>query len=206
MAKTVTIYSDYKSPYAYLAVSAAYRLAEDFDVALDWRPYTLDIPAYLGDAKVDETGAVLHAERNAHQWRRVKYSYMDCRRYARLQSLTILGPRKIFDTRVVNTAMLYAKAQDKFRPFHDMAFERFFRRELEAEDPAAVAALLQEAGVDAANFIDYQAGLGRAELERIQREAEVSGVFGVPTFVLEGEIYWGREHLPLIREFLAADA
>jgi 2-hydroxychromene-2-carboxylate isomerase len=76
----VTVYSDYKSPYAYLAVGPAYQLAEDFDVALDWQPYTLDIPAYLGDAQVDEMGAVVHAERNAHQWRRVKYSYMDCRR------------------------------------------------------------------------------------------------------------------------------
>jgi len=204
MTKTVTIYSDYKSPYAYLAVGAAYQLAEDFGVELDWRPYTLDIPAYLGDAKVDEAGTVLHAERNAHQWRRVKYSYMDCRRYAGLQGLTILGPRKIFDSRVVNTAMLFAQAQDKFRPLHDMAFERFFRRELEAEDPAAVAALLTEAGVDATGFIDYQAGPGRAELDRIQREAEESGVFGVPTFVLDGEIFWGREHLPLIRDLLAA--
>jgi 2-hydroxychromene-2-carboxylate isomerase len=107
---------------------------------------------------------------------------------------------------VVNAAMLYARAQDKLRPFHDMAFERFFRRELEAEDPAAVAALLQEAGVDGDGFIDYQAGPGRAELERIQRDAEEMGVFGVPTFVLEGEIFWGREHLPLIRDLLAADA
>jgi 2-hydroxychromene-2-carboxylate isomerase len=206
MATTVTIYSDYKSPYAYLAVGPAYQLAEDFGLALEWRPYTLDIPAYLGEAQVDETGAVVHAERNAHQWRRVKYSYMDCRRYAGRQGLTILGPRKIFDSRVVNTATLYAQAQDKLRPFHDMAFERFFRRELEAEDPRAVAALLRETGVDADGFVDYQAGPGRAELERIQREAEGMGVFGVPTFVLDGEIFWGREHLPLIREFLAADA
>ncbi len=204
MTKTVTIYSDYKSPYAYLAVGAADALADDFDVALDWRPFTLDIPAYLGDAKVDEQGAVLHAERNAHQWRRVKYSYMDCRRYARLQDLTILGPRKIFDSRVVNTAMLFAQARDRLRPFHDMAFERFFRRELVTDDPAAVAALLTEAGVDTDDFLDYQAGPGRAELDRIQRQAEEACVFGVPTFVLDGDIFWGREHVPLIRELLAA--
>ncbi len=204
MTKTLTIFSDYKSPYADLAVGPADALADDFDVALDWRPFTLDIPAYLGDAKVDEAGAVLHAERNAHQWRRVKYSYMDCRRYARLQNLTILGPRKIFDSRVANTALLFALAQDRLRPFHDMAFERFFRRQLATEDPAAVADLLAEAGVKAEGFDDYQAGAGRAELDRIQHQAEEAGIFGVPTFVLDGDIFWGREHLPLIRDLLAA--
>jgi 2-hydroxychromene-2-carboxylate isomerase len=29
------------------------------------------------------------------------------------------------------------------------------------------------------------------------------GVLGVPTFVVEGEIFWGREHLPDIREQLS---
>ena len=31
------------------------------------------------------------------------------------------------------------------------------------------------------------------------RAAEEARVFGVPTYVLDGEIYWGREHLSLIR-------
>jgi 2-hydroxychromene-2-carboxylate isomerase len=42
------------------------------------------------------------------------------------------------------------------------------------------------------------------ELERICRAAEAIGVFGVPTFVVDGELFWGREHLPDIRAMLAA--
>jgi len=30
------------------------------------------------------------------------------------------------------------------------------------------------------------------------------GVFGVPTFVVDGELFWGREHLPDVRAMLAA--
>jgi len=29
-------------------------------------------------------------------------------------------------------------------------------------------------------------------------------VFGVPSFILDGELFWGSEHLPDIRERLAA--
>ncbi len=36
--------------------------------------------------------------------------------------------------------------------------------------------------------------------------AEAAGVFGVPSFLLEdGDLYWGREHIPRIREILSQD-
>ena len=44
---------------------------------------------------------------------------------------------------------------------------------------------------------------GRREVERLSREAEEIGVFGVPSFIVDGELFWGREHLPDIREMLA---
>ena len=127
MSKSITLYSDYKSPYAYLAVAAADSLARDYGAEILWRPYILDIPAYLGAAKVDDNGNVLSQERNAHQWRRVKYSYMDVRRYANREGLTIRGPRKIFNSTTAGVGMLYAQIQNVFRPYHDLIFERFFK-------------------------------------------------------------------------------
>lgn len=204
MTKTVTVYSDYKSPYAYLAVAAADALARDFGAEIQWRPYILDIPAYLGAAKVDDEGNVLSEARNAHQWRRVKYSYMDVRRYANREGLTIRGPRKIFDSMTAGAGMLYAQSHGVFRPYHDLVFERFFKRELDIEDVAAVGAVLAETGADIAAWQDYATGGGPNDVKRIQSEAEEIGVFGVPTFVLDGEIFWGREHLPVIEEMLGA--
>src|SRR5262249_26879148 len=57
--KTLKLYIDYKSPYAYLAKDPAYDLARDTGVVIDWLPYTLDIPAYLGSARVDAEGRIL---------------------------------------------------------------------------------------------------------------------------------------------------
>ena len=84
---TILVYSDYKSPYAFLAKDLIYELEDQFDVHLEWLPYTLDIPSYLGSARLDERGEVIESNRNAHQWRRVRYSYMDCRRQARKRGL-----------------------------------------------------------------------------------------------------------------------
>src|SRR5437588_12163420 len=204
--RTVTVYIDYKSPYAYLAKGPADELARDFSVRLDWLPYRLDIPSFLGSARLDESGRVVEEQRNAHQWRRVKYSYMDCRRQARKAGLVIRGTQKIWNSQIASIGMLYAKRQGEavLRRYHDITFERFWKRELDIEDPAVVTAVLAEAGADTAGFAAYRDGAGRAELVRICRDAEEKGVFGVPSFILDGELFWGGEHLPDIRDRLAA--
>ena len=81
----------------------------------------------------------------------------------------------------------------------------FWKRELDIESPAALVALLSECGADAAGFPAFAESEGRRRLADIRAEAEAAGVFGVPSFLLEdGDLYWGREHLPRIRELLAA--
>lgn len=199
----ITHYFDYKSPYAYLAQEATYQIAQDFDITVDWLPLTLDIPSFLGSAEVDATGKVISEQRNAHQWRRVKYSYMDCRREANRRGLVIRGPQKIFDSSIAHIGMLYAKRQGDFRAYHDTVFERFWRRELDIENPEVVKQVLTEVGLDASGFVAYLNGTGRQEHDRVIAEAEESGVFGVPSYVVNGELFWGAERIDLVRERLA---
>jgi 2-hydroxychromene-2-carboxylate isomerase len=205
MPSTVTLYTDYKSPYAYLAKDPAFALVRDLGVRLEVLPYILNIPDFLGSARLDETGNVIEQNRNAHQWRRVKYSYMDCRRHARKRGLVIRGTIKIWDSVLAASGMLYAKRQGDavFRAYHDRIFERFWKRELDIEDLAAVTAVLAETGAETTGFADYAIAEGPAEVNAISRAAEETGVFGVPTFVIDGELFWGGEHLSDIREILS---
>jgi 2-hydroxychromene-2-carboxylate isomerase len=202
----VMVYIDFKSPYAYLAKGPARDLERRFDIFLDWLPYILDIPSFLGSARLDAEGSVIEQNRNAHQWRRVKYSYMDCRRQARKRGLVIRGTQKIWDSTLAAAGMLYAKRQgpDALRRYMDITFERFWKRELDIEDPAAIESVLAKAGTDTADAALWLAGDGPREVARISREAEEIGVFGVPTFIIDGELFWGSEHLPDIRDMLAA--
>ncbi len=191
MSGKVVLWSDYVSPYAFVAKAWAYELEADYDLALEWRPYTLDIASFQGSV----------AERDAHHWRRVRYAYMDARRWANKQGLTLMGPKKIFHARPINAGMLYAQKHGVFRRYNDRAFDLFWRRELDPESPEAVAGLLVEAG-GPAGFEDYLAGEGGAEHDRLRLEAETLGVFGVPTFTFDGELFWGGDRLGLLRERL----
>ena len=191
MNAQVTLWSDYVSPYAYVAKAGAYALEADYEIGLHWRPYTLDIASYMGSVEA----------RDPHHWRRVRYSYMDARRLANKQGLTLRGPKKIYTARPANAGMLYAQRHGVFRAYNDLVFDRFWRRELDPESVEAVAALMAEIGAPE-GFASFLAGEGGTEHDRLRGEAEASGVFGVPTFVFDGELFWGGDRIGLLRERL----
>ena len=205
----VVHYFDYKSPYAYLAERAAAELEAalaPLGVTIERLPYTLDIPSYLGDARLDESGRDVVGTRSAHQWRRVRYAYMDCRREAARRGLVIRGPRKIYDSSIAHIGFLWAARAGRIRPYHDRVFEKFWKRDLDIEDPAAIRAELAAAAIDDAGFAAFVAGEGRALHNRLRVEAESKGVFGVPSYLVDDELYWGSERIERVRERVTASA
>jgi 2-hydroxychromene-2-carboxylate isomerase len=204
----LTIYIDYKSPYAYLAKDPTYGIEDDLGIEVDWRPFTLDIPSYLGSARLDERGRLVESQRSERQWSVVRYSYRDVRRYASLRGLITRGTTKIWDSSLAAIGMLWAKQQGRavLRRYTDLVYERFWKRELNIEDAAVLEDLLREAGAQATAFRGYVAGEGRVLHDSIQQAAFDAGIFGVPTYVIKGELFFGREHLPRVRWLLSGRA
>lgn len=193
-AKPITLYFDYKSPFAYLAKDGAYQLEDGYHVQIEWLPYVLNIPEALGDLQT----------RTPQQWRKIRYLYMDARRWANKRGLVVRGPQKIFDSSIAAIGMLYAREQGKFRPYHDRVYERFWKRELDIEDQQAIAAVLAEVGANPEGFLAYLEREGRTDLAVIQQRAEADEIFGVPIFIVEGEMFWGHDRILLLREKLEA--
>jgi 2-hydroxychromene-2-carboxylate isomerase len=94
----VRIYTDYKSPYAFVANAALFDLEKSEGVELEWLPYTLRIAEFMGTVE----------ERTPHFWRKARYAYMDARRFANAQGLTIKGPKRIYDAFYSSAGMLFA--------------------------------------------------------------------------------------------------
>ncbi len=204
--KPLAVYIDLKSPYAYLAIDPTRAMAAELGVPIDWRPFTLDIPSYLGSAKLAKGGRrVEKAQRTATQWSGVKYSYMDARRYANLTGKTIRGTVKIWDSSLAGIAMLWAKRQgaDALDRFLDAAYPVFWKRELDIEDVSALEGVLVQTGLDVAGFRDFCEGEGRAEHDALNEAAFEAGVYGVPTYLVGDEAWFGREHLPRVSWLLA---
>ena len=185
----VRIYTDYKSPYAYVANRPLFELEQAEGVELEWLPYTLRIPEFMGTVEA----------RTPHFWRKVRYAYMDARRYANEQGLVMKGPRRIYDAFYSSAGMLFAQRHGLFRDYHDTVFRRFWSHDLEIDSLEDIAALIASVGGSADDFITYVNGPARQEHDVLITEAEAMGVFGVPTMVFNGELFWGNDRIDMLR-------
>ena len=202
------VYLDFKSPYAYLAKDPTYTIADELGIEVDWRPLTLDIPSFLGSARLDATGKVVESQRTPAQWAGVRYAYRDAKRYASVKNIRLLGTTKIWDSSLAGIGMTWAKRHGEgvLRAYLDRVYERFWKRELDIEDDPVVASVLVECGADTDGFAEHARGAGRLEHDTNQLAIFDAGIFGVPTFIVDREMFWGREHLPMVRWLLAGKA
>jgi 2-hydroxychromene-2-carboxylate isomerase len=186
----VKMYSDYKSPYAYLAFDPGFALEEKYRVRVRWRPFQLRLKG--------------KGQRSVYSEYKIKYSYLDARRWANLRpgSLVIKGPLKIYDTTPALVGGLFAERHGRLLEYSRTVFAKFFRRELEVDQPDAVAAHIATMGLSEPEYREYLAGQGLQDYEAAQEEATADQVFGVPIFVFKGEPFWGHDRIPFLEHRL----
>ena len=72
-------------------------------------------------------------------------------------------------------------------------------------DAETLAAICREQGMDAAALAaSAQAEEVKAEYEGNTQEAIARNVFGAPSYVIDGEIFWGQDRLEFVERALAA--
>jgi 2-hydroxychromene-2-carboxylate isomerase len=184
----VKMYSDYKSPFAYLAFDPAFELADRYRIRMRWVPFQLRIKG--------------KGERSVYSEYKARYSYLDARRFAKPRGIVIRGPLKVYDTRPALIGGLFADAHGRLLDYSRTVYERFFRRELELDQPSAIAELLAGLGLSSGAFEEYLPGEGAREYQRAQEEAAADHVFGVPLFVFQNEPFWGHDRLSALEQRL----
>ena len=185
----IKLYFAYTSPFTYLAMVPAYDLEKSHRVKIRYIPYGVNIrQVYGGEVEARD-------ERNR---RKLRYLYLDARRLAAERGLIIRPPKKIFSARFAFYGGMCAEDQDLFLPYANRVFERFWKRELDVEDPAELTAILDEVGADLGKFESYIATEdieAKPRLKACFAEAYHDQVFGVPTFVIAGERFWGYDRI-----------
>jgi 2-hydroxychromene-2-carboxylate isomerase len=193
--RTIDVFIDLRSPYSYLAIQPARDLEKASGIQLNWWPFITDFQsAYGGEIE----------ERSPRDVAKLKYLYMDCRRLAKAQGLTIRATTKLWDATLASQAMLFAKSQHRLWEFCDPLLAAFWRREFDLESPEQLAAALAATGLHADDWAAYQETRAARELDTALARAEQLGVFGAPTFVWQGELFWGGDRLPLLEATLAS--
>ena len=189
----IKFYFAYTSPFTYLAWAPAYALERSHRVKLRFIPYGVNICKTYGNLKI------LTVDR-----RKVRYLYLDARRIAKERGLDYLSAEKDF---LLPPRVLWGpvrRTQDRFLPYSDRVFERFWKRELEVEKPDAIDAVLTEVGLDAEEFHRYVENRCARRIRSLLRGGATDRIFGVPTFMVDGEPFWGEDRVEWVIKKLDA--
>lgn len=194
MSRSVPFYLDFVSPYTWLGLMQAEQFAADRAIAWEVRPVVYA-------ALLQANGLVGPAETESKR----RYTFRDVVRSAHELGLRLSGP-----------------PEHPFRSLDALRVAFSFRQEPQAlrlavrlsdacwgegrrlTDPAVLAEIVTEVGLDASRL---EKRIAQPEVKQGLRaltdEALAQGVFGVPTFVLDGELFWGHDRLGQLARKLA---
>lgn len=186
MSAPIAVWLDFKSPYAWLALDEVRDLAGRRGRALDWQPFEVEIEAMTGGED---------AVARAHWQRKDAYLQADVARLAERQGKSIALPAGPVDSRTALRGGLFARDAGVFETYAERVFEGFFAGELALDDASRIAAILRDVGGGEPDLAAAAAGTRLAAQQDLAREA---GIFGSPTFELDGEIFWGGDRLAML--------
>jgi len=81
--------------------------------------------------------------------------------------------------------------------------QAIWTQERNMADATELAAVLAECGLDAERLAQAQDAQTKALYVQHTREAVDAGVFGAPSYVVDGEIFWGQDRLDFVERRLA---
>lgn len=186
----LTVAIDFKSPASYLALEPTLDLAQQTGVPIDWLPFSVR-PFTIPEEKTDETVGERH--------RRVRAI---ARRDTHLHYAAVQGiPMHFSETPAGSETALAAMAaiQGDPVPFIRAAFAAYWTEQADLDDEAVVGALFSSIGTPLPAMQS-----ARAKLLSIRANAEDSGIFEAPSYVIADQLFVGREHLPWIRSLIEA--
>ena len=184
----IEMWFDFASPYSYLAIERIDALAQEAGVRVDLRPFLLG-PIFQAQGWND-TPFRLFPGKGAYMMR-------DIARLADKYGLVYNRPR-LFPRMSVLPARIALLGQDEpwGRDFCVAVFRANFQRDLDIQSEDVVHGLLTDLGLDAAALIAR--GKSEAAKEALRRQVDQArnlGLFGAPTFFVDGEMFWGNDRL-----------
>lgn len=197
MTKTIEFIFDFVSPNAYLVWQPLRALAARQGAQIKITPAFLggmhkltgNAPPFIRDAEVKGKNA---------------YAKLEMQRFIEKHGFHRFKMNPKFPFNSVNLLrMLVSLSGDDQIKFIDAMTPALWEEGLDVTDAAAVAAVLTKAGFDAEALAEkaQDPAIKQALIDNTERAVE-RGTFGIPTFYIGEEMFFGKERLGQIEEML----
>lgn len=193
--RSIDYYLDIYSPFAYLASHRLYEIAEKRGCVINYLPI---------DLKRAKLAAGNTAPPNVDIPPKIRYLMADLSRWAKRYGLPFGAIPKGKDYSRINKGVFFARDHDAAPDYVREAYAAVWGRGGEADSDALLTGLARAMSWDADEFLAY---IGSADAderyEQTFKQAVEHGVFGVPTVIIDDQMWWGNDRLQFVDEYLA---
>jgi 2-hydroxychromene-2-carboxylate isomerase len=195
MSPTIEAYYDFRSPYAYFANHRIRQgsFVSPVPVKWLWRPVSIDVLLNLqaGREPWAAYSDPLSGPKRAHL-------LADVRRNAAFYNAPLRAPKPPRPNSIpalCTAALLDAEGHDAFR---NAVFEALWQQQRDIADMTVLEDCLTRAGRDPGLAKQAITPEARAALANETKRAYANGIFGVPTFVCNSEVFFGNDRLDML--------
>lgn len=176
------------STYTYLTVMRLDGIEHDANVAFDWKPFS--VRALMQE--MDNIPFIGKPVKEKYMWRDVQRR---ADKYGYPVNFPIECPLEHFD--LANRVAVVAKREGWCAEYVRTAYRLWFQERLPAGSESNLSQCLQQSGHSVTRVLELANSESiRKAYEDATREARSAGIFGSPTFVVDGrEIFWGDDRL-----------
>ncbi len=200
MTHTLEFFYDLSSPWTYLAFTNVQGVLARTGAIVTWRPI-------LVGGVFNAVNQSVYAAREQSDNRKLQHSWKVLKDWAALAGVTLQFPSQYHPAKSVN-AMRFACALADDMPalasFTKAAFESYFGRAENLDDPDVLVAVANAAGLNGeALRAAAQTDAVKAMLRANTEEVIARGGYGSPTMFIDGtDMYFGNDQLPLVEAAL----
>lgn len=196
MASPITFFWDFTSPYAYIGAYQIDAVAAKHGRSVDWRPVSI---GHLWKAIPDRTPMPQV---------KMEYSMLDWTRSAKLAGLPIVTTPDPFPTDVKLPRLVFyrLKAQDAQTAiaFAKAAFAQYWGEGRDIAKPEHLTGILGKLGIAESEIAAAaEDPAARQQVLDATGEAVTRKAFGTPTFIVDGEMFWGSDRIDHLDRWLA---
>ena len=198
-ASPLTVLLDVRHPLCHLALAPTIAFGRERSLAINWLPVATRA---LRPPPPDSVGN----ERSvAHRRNRARMIAREIAVYAEAQGLEMVDYYRDAPAPAVHLGWMWVRAHGSDRAleaFMTESFRAYWSGELDGSDLAAVTRIVglcvEGEGLDATAFGAWAAGEGPDVIAAAASELETRGLAGAPLYAAAGQIFLGRQHLPMI--------
>ena len=196
---TVEFLFDFGSPNAFLS----HRVIPEIEKRTGARfEYT---PVLLGGI-FKATGNQSPMQAFGHIRNKPAYEQLEMQRFIRRHHIDDFKFNPFFPINTLNLMRMAVAAQNEgiLPRYMDAVFHGMWIEPKKMDDPEVAKAALAAAGLDRALYERGQAAEVKAKLMANTESAVTRGAFGIPTFFVGGEMYFGKDRLRDVEEAIVA--